>query len=81
MPKIRNDQVFKRVSVALNEETYEGVKALAAVSADSLTDYIAGVLMEQVAKNQTIVQQVKLARRAYQDSILKTAEETKKTAD
>jgi hypothetical protein len=70
----------KRISVALPIEVYNGVRALASISADNITDYVAGVLAEQVAKNQTVVQQVQLARQAYQDTLAmaKSAEDSKK---
>lgn len=77
MPKIKEEKTFKRVSVALTEEVYDGVKSLAAVSGTSITDYVANVLAGQVKKNEIIVQQIKTARRAYEESITRVAEKEK----
>lgn len=82
MPKIKEEKTFKRISVALNEETYEGIKALSAVTSSSITDYVANILATHVKKNETVVQQVKLARRSYEESLLKVADDdTKKAAE
>lgn len=70
MPKIKEEKTFKRISIALTEETYEGVKALAAVTGSTLTDYVANILNAQVAKNKIVIQQVRDARAAYEDLLL-----------
>lgn len=80
MPRIKEEKTFKRISIALTEETYEGVKALAAVTGSTLTDYVANILNAQVAKNKIVIQQVRDARAAYED-LLSTADKTKKAAD
>lgn len=80
MPRIKEEKTFKRISIALTEETYEGVKALAAVTGSTLTDYVANILNAQVAKNKIVIQQVRDARAAYED-LLSTADKTKKAAE
>jgi uncharacterized protein (DUF1778 family) len=70
VPKIKEEKTFKRISIALTEETYEGVKALAAVTGSTLTDYVANILNAQVAKNKIVIQQVRDARAAYEDLLL-----------
>lgn len=83
VPKYRTEQAFKRISVALNQETYNGIKSLSAVTSTSITDYVERILDDHVKKNATIVQQVMLARRAYEESLFKVADEggTKKAAE
>lgn len=77
VPKIKDEKTFKRISVALNEEVYNGVKSLAAVSGASITDYVANILAGQVKENELIIQQIQTARRAYEASISKVAEKEK----
>ena len=80
MPKIKDEKIFKRISVALTEEVYNGVKALSAVSGASITDYVANILAAQVKKNELIIQQIQTARRAYEKSISEVAKK-ENTAD
>lgn len=74
MPKIKDEKVFKRVSVALTEEVYNGVKALSAVAGTSITDYVANILAGQVKKNELIIQQMQTARKAYEKAVADVAE-------
>lgn len=81
MTKSDEEKKIKRISVAMTEETYEGVKALAAVTGTTLNDYVFNLLTGEVKKNATVIQQLLLTKRAYEESVRALHEGTKKDAE
>jgi hypothetical protein len=73
MPKIKDEKTFKRISVALSEEIYNGVKALSAVAGTTITDYVANILAGQVKQNSIVIEQMATARKAYEKAVADVA--------